>query len=197
MTSPIVLHGATAVITHRVRPERVEDYEHWAEEIVPLLRRAPGYLDRHRVLPVPGLTETYTIILRFDTAAHLKHWMTSPARTEWIEKVKPFLVTGNDFFIRSGLDFWFTPEKANAAVPTRWKQFLVSWSAVIPLSYTIPLFVRPLLESIGLGGKPSGDDRLRDGRPDFPVDLWGDAALHAAREALAVFVRPEPHEVRI
>ncbi len=33
----------------------------------------------------------------------------------------------------SGLDFWFTPEGAKAKLPTRWKQFLVTWSAIFPL----------------------------------------------------------------
>jgi hypothetical protein len=61
-----------------------------------------------------GLTETYTVIIRFDTAAHLQQWMESSTRARLIEKVRPLFVTGDDFFISSGLDFWFTPGGAKA-----------------------------------------------------------------------------------
>ena len=74
--------------------------------------------------------------------------MDSPARARLIEKVRPLLVTGDDFFISSGLDFWFTPGTAKAKVPVRWKQFLVTWSAIYPLVLGVPLLVRPLLGQV-------------------------------------------------
>ena len=55
---------------------------------------------------------------------HLQQWMYSADRRLLIEKVRPLLVTGDDFFIRSALDFWFTPEGAKAKLPVCWKQFL-------------------------------------------------------------------------
>jgi uncharacterized protein len=113
--------GATVVITHRVREGKHADYERWANEIAPLSRASPGHLDWHIVRPIPGLTETYTIIIRFDTRAHLQTWMESPIRARLIEKVQPLLLTGDDFFISSGLDFWFAPREAKAKVPVRWK----------------------------------------------------------------------------
>ena len=64
--------GATVVITHRVRGDKHADYERWLNEIAPLCRASPGHLDRHIVRPISGLTETYTVIIRFDTKAHLQ-----------------------------------------------------------------------------------------------------------------------------
>src|SRR5687767_4200295 len=101
--------GATVVITHRVRNDKHGDYEKWVEEIAPLAKAAPGHLDRHIVRPITRLIENYSVIIRFDTNTHLKEWMDSPTRARLIEKVRPLLVTGDDFFVRSGLDFWFTP----------------------------------------------------------------------------------------
>jgi antibiotic biosynthesis monooxygenase (ABM) superfamily enzyme len=146
------MEGATAVITHRIRPGQHAAYERYVDEISPRVESAPGYLDRHWIRPVPGLTETYTIIIRFDTPKNLKAWMTSPDRTHWIEKVRPLLVTGDDFRIRSGLDFWFTPEGAQAEVPVRWKQFLVTWSAIFPLAWGLPFLLGPLFAKAGWGG---------------------------------------------
>ncbi|MBU5636264.1 antibiotic biosynthesis monooxygenase [Geomonas sp. Red69] len=142
--------GATVVITHRLRENKQTDYEKWLEEIAPLCKASQGHLDWHIVRPIPGLTETYTVIIRFDTEAHLREWMESPTRVRLIEKVRPLLVTGDDFFISSGLDFWFTPVGAKARIPVRWKQFLVTWSAIFPLALGMPLVVHPTLHYLGI-----------------------------------------------
>jgi hypothetical protein len=147
--------GATVVITHRVRDDKHADYERWLNEIAPLCKASPGHLDWHIVRPISGLTETYTVIIRFDTTAHLRGWMESPTRARLIEKAQPLFVTGDDFFISSGLDFWFAPTGAKAKVPVRWKQYLVTWSAIYPLVLGVPLVVAPVL---GLLGVP--DNRL-------------------------------------
>jgi hypothetical protein len=142
--------GATVVITHRVREGKHADYESWLNEIAPLCRASPGHLDWHIIRPISGLTETYTVIIRFDTRAHLQDWVESPVRAGLVEKVRPLLVAGDDFFISSGLDFWFTPAGAKARLPVRWKQYLVTWSAIYPLVLGVPLVVTPVLRRLGI-----------------------------------------------
>ena len=142
--------GATVVITHRVRGGEQTLYEDWLNEIGPLCRSSVGHLDWQIIRPVSGLTATYTVILRFDTREHLQDWMNSQERKRLIEQVRPILAQDDDFFIRSGLDFWFTPEGAKACIPVRWKQFVVTWSAIFPLVLVVPLIVTPLLRQLGL-----------------------------------------------
>lgn len=144
--------GATAVINHRVREDRHAEYEDWVNEIAPLCRAAPGHLDWHLVRPIPGLTHTYTAIIRFDTIAHLRDWMESSTRANLIGKVRPLLAADDDFHISSGLDFWFTPAGTRARVPVRWKQFLATWSVIFPLVFGIPLLMEQLLQALGAGG---------------------------------------------
>jgi antibiotic biosynthesis monooxygenase (ABM) superfamily enzyme len=139
------IEGATVVITHRVRECKCADYESWSNEIAPLCKASKGHLDWHIIRPISGLTGTYTIIIRFDTRSHLQDWMESSTRSRLIEKVQPLLVTGDDFFISSGLDFWFTPERAKAKVPVRWKQCIVTWSAIYPLVLGVPIVIAPVL----------------------------------------------------
>lgn len=67
--------------------------------------------------------------------------MQSEARKQLIETVKPYLETDDQFVVKSGLDFWFTPEGAKARLPTRWKQFLIIWSAIFPLALSISRIV--------------------------------------------------------
>lgn len=149
-TNPVgtIEEGATVVITHRVRDGQYDAYERWLDEIGPKCRASIGHLDWQIVRPIAGLSATYTVVIRFDTREHLESWMGSPERKHLIEKVRPFLAKDDDFFVRSGLDFWFTPEGAKAKVPTRWKQFLVTWSAIYPLVLTIPLIILPLLRQL-------------------------------------------------
>jgi antibiotic biosynthesis monooxygenase (ABM) superfamily enzyme len=70
--------GATVVITHRVRDGQHAGYESWLKEIAPLCRASVGHLDWHIIRPISGLSDTYTVIIRFDTRAHLQDWMESP-----------------------------------------------------------------------------------------------------------------------
>src|SRR5436305_9764137 len=91
--------GATVVITHRVRSDKHADYEAWVDEIAPLSRSAPGHLDWHLIRPIPGATETYAVIMRFQTIEHVKSWMSSGERKRLIEKVQPLLVSEDDFYI--------------------------------------------------------------------------------------------------
>lgn len=142
--------GATVVISHRVRDEQLTEYEDWVKEIGATGRAAAGFLDSQIVKPVAGLTSTYTTILRFATREHLESWMNSPERARLIDKVRPLLAKDDEFFIRSGLDFWFTQDGAKAKIPVRWKQFLVTWSAIFPLSLGTSMAVVPLLHELGL-----------------------------------------------
>src|SRR5689334_17712308 len=117
--------GATVVITHRVHSDKHADYEAWLEEIAPPCRSAPRHLDWHLVRPIPGATDTYTVIIRFETTEHVRSWMDSIERKQLIERARPLLVGDDEFHISSGLDFWFTPAGAKAKVPVRWKQYLL------------------------------------------------------------------------
>ena len=149
-SSGTIDQGATVVITHRVREGQQAGYDDWMNEISSISRSADGLVDWQIIRPIAGLTATYTVILRFATRAQLQNWMNSPVRARLIDKVRPLLANDDEFFVRSGLDFWFTPEGAKAKVPARWKQFLVTWSAIYPLSLRISLAVTPLLHDLGL-----------------------------------------------
>src|SRR5258708_710777 len=137
-SSDTTASGATVVITHRVRESKEADYERWLSEIGPICGASPGHLDLQIIRPIIGLTTTYTIVIRFDTNDHLQQWIHSHDRRRLIEKVRPFLAADDDYTIRSGLDFLFMPSGASVKVPVRWKQFLITWSAIYPLTLGVP-----------------------------------------------------------
>jgi antibiotic biosynthesis monooxygenase (ABM) superfamily enzyme len=142
--------GATVVISHRIRPDKISEYELWLDEITPLCKATPGYLDWHIVRPIAGVSQAYTVIIRFDKTEHLQHWMGSSERERLIAKAQPLFAGADDYYFSSGLDFWFTPPGAKAKLPVRWKQYLLTWSAIFPLALGVPLVVLPALRSAGV-----------------------------------------------
>jgi len=140
--------GATVVITHHVLDGKQSQYEDWLNEIGPICRSFIGNIDWQIVRPIPNLTFNYTVIIRFDNIENLKAWMNSPARKNLIQKAKPLFAKDDKFYIASGLDFLFLKEHDQQKVPVRWKQYLVTWSAIYPLSIIIPLLVLPILKAL-------------------------------------------------
>ena len=136
-------HGRSAafVITHTVKAGAEQRYEEWTREILNAVSSYPGYLGREVFRPTAG-NRKYTIIVRFDTDEHLRNWTESDARKGFISRVSDLLEKGDQNEIRTGVDFWFTPE--GTRTPKAWKQFLITTTAVYPLSLIIPRLLTPL-----------------------------------------------------
>ena len=144
--------GASVVINHQILEGKQQEYEAWLNEIGPLCRNYEGHIDWQIICPVPNVTFTYTVILRFDSIENLKNWMHSQDRKNLINKVRPLLAKGDDYQINSGLDFLFAPKEETGKAPVKWKQFLVTWSAIFPLVLFTPLAVLPLLGLFHISG---------------------------------------------
>lgn len=154
--------GASVVITHHILDGKQQEYEKWLGEIVPLTRHSKGFIDHQIVRPIPGLTYIYTVIIRFDTIANLKKWMESDNRKKLIEKATPLFRKDDSYRIKSGLDFLFEDEN-KTKVPVRWKQFLVTWSAIYPLSLLVPMLLLPLLRLLKIPANHYSDGLLISG----------------------------------
>ena len=142
--------GASVVISHHILEGKQKQYDAWLDEIGPLCRKSVGNIDWQIIRPIPNLTFRYTVISRFDTIENLKIWMESADRKKFIEKAKPLFAQDDQYVIKSGLDFLFSPEHENQKVPVKWKQYFVTWSAIYPLSILVPLIVLPIAKAMGL-----------------------------------------------
>ena len=140
--------GATVVITHHILDGKQQEYEDWLNEIGPICRNSPGNIDWQIIRPIPNLTFAYTVIIRFDTIENLRGWIDSQERKDLIKKANPLFSKDDKYYIKSGLDFLFLSENEHAKIPVRWKQYLVTWSAIYPLSIFTPLLILPLLRAM-------------------------------------------------
>lgn len=142
--------GATTVISHRVKPNCRAAYEAWLQKIIPVSKSCPGHRGVQVIRPIEGVNTVYTILLRFASEPQALAWMHSADRARLIAETSELLEAADGFTVQSGLDFWFTPEEVRAKVPTRWKQFLLTWSAIYPLVSLLPLGLTPLLDALAM-----------------------------------------------
>lgn len=143
-------HGASAVISHRVDLAQQPAYEQWLTEISAACKASAGMLDWHLIRPIAGYTDTYTVVIRYDSELHLKQWLSSDIRQQLIAKVESLLSAKDSYQIKSGLDFWFATETGKVLLPKRWKQFLLTWSAIFPLVSGVSFLMIPLMDQAGL-----------------------------------------------
>jgi uncharacterized protein len=128
----------TTVIRQRPLPDAVERYEAWLKEIIPVAQSFAGHQSVSVIRP-QAASAAYTIVLHFDSIANLRRWLDSGARIHLVEKIKPYLREPEDVDIKTGFEFWFTPPPA--AKPAKpYKQFLITLSAIFPLTILVPGF---------------------------------------------------------
>lgn len=139
------------VISHTIKAGEEKRYEDWLADILGAVSSFPGYLGREIFRPAQG-TRKYTIIVRFDSHDHLNAWAESDQRKSYVSRVTDLLEKGDQHEIRTGVDFWFTPEGVRPPKP--WKQFLLTVSAVYPLSLILPRLLGSLFRVAPFLGHP-------------------------------------------
>lgn len=137
--------AVTVVIQHHVKPDAVPQYEAWLKEIARERSRFPGHMGVNVIRPHKPST-AYTVVLRFDSHEHLAGWIDSTTRRQLVDRAAPMLVDAESFEVHTGLEYWFTPAAVAPARAKAFKQFLVTLSAIYPLTQLVPKLLQPLRE---------------------------------------------------
>ncbi|MFZ0833433.1 MAG: antibiotic biosynthesis monooxygenase, partial [Mycobacterium sp.] len=87
----------TAVVTHRVAPEQVDDFLAWQERMRLAESRFPGFRGSELFRPIDGVQDEWTAMYRYDTSADLDAWLLSSERRQLLADGKKF----RDFKIRT------------------------------------------------------------------------------------------------
>jgi antibiotic biosynthesis monooxygenase (ABM) superfamily enzyme len=142
-----------AVITMRVRPDRVPDFRDWQERLVVAETRYPGFQGYRFEQPLPGIQDDWLAILRFDTEDNLQRWLDSPERQTLLREAEDFVEDTHLRVARTGFEPWFAGTDTRAQMPPAWKQTMVVLLALYPIAFLFGCFVqRPLL--LGRAGMP-------------------------------------------
>lgn len=132
----------TTVIQQRPKADAADRYENWLKEIIPVAQQFAGHRGVNVIRPHGG-SDAYTIVLHFDSVGNLRKWLSSATRAQLIEKIRPFLRAEEDVEIKTGFEFWFTPT-AGGKHAKPYKQFLVTLSAIFPMTVIVPWLLQPL-----------------------------------------------------
>jgi antibiotic biosynthesis monooxygenase (ABM) superfamily enzyme len=137
----------TLVIQHHILPGAAAAYEAWLKEIIPVAQGFAGHLGVNVLRPA-AQSNTYTVVIRFDNHEHLRQWVDSDARTGLISRVQPLLAKDEEIEITTGLEYWFTPPGGEQKRARPFRQFLVTLSAIFPLTVVVPWLLAPVLRSV-------------------------------------------------
>jgi len=139
----------TAVLTPLVRPGREPGYEEWLKGISASAEKFPGHCGVSIIRPKSTVHPEYVIILRFERYSHLKNWIESDIRKEWIERSHPLVQQPQDIQMLTGLETWFTlPDKTLKPAPPNYKMAVVTWLGVQAITILISYFLTPLLSKL-------------------------------------------------
>ncbi len=139
----------TVIISRRVKPGRVQEFEEWTSGILRQVSKFKGYYGVNIIPPSdPGNLE-YVVIFRFNSYKNLKRWEDSPIRSEWLERVRDLTEGDSDVRKLTGLEYWFrVPNKPLTTPPPRYKIVIVTFIALFPTILLVSLVLNPLLGTL-------------------------------------------------
>ncbi len=133
----------TVTVARRVAPGREPEFERWYDGIISAASRSPGFLGSGILRPHTA-DQDWHVVYRFADPESLARWESSEVRAEWLRKADD-LVEETAVSRVSGLETWFELPGRTAPAPARWKMFLVTLAAIVPLVLLMNLTVLPLL----------------------------------------------------
>ena len=136
----------TVVVTWHVRHGHEQEFDAWFREVSAAALRFPGHLGLN-VVHHDARESEYVIVFRFDTDEHLKDWMNSDVRREFLAKAEQFREEQPTYHVERGLEYWF--ETNDTKSPARWKMAIITVLGVWPVSILVTNALTPLI-----GGLP-------------------------------------------
>ena len=138
---------ASAVFSHRVQPEKEEQFHDWKRRLIEARSHFPGLLDSEMYEPVPGIQEDWIDIVRFDSSENLNAWFNSAERKQFLEEAKELSIDSSAHSVATGLENWFHLQEdegqSTPSIPS-WKQASLVLLALFPVALIVHLILRPL-----------------------------------------------------
>lgn len=144
---------ATLIVRHRIKAGHEQQYEMWLRRIIDTASRYAGHMGVNVVRSRSNGLPLFTCILHFSRTTYLQGWLDSSDRQELIAEVKPMLADGDRVEVLNAREFWFAPSSENIR-PPRWKQALLTFLIIMPLTLLVPQLLLPVFERVTWLGTP-------------------------------------------
>lgn len=139
---PKIAPGAvTVTIARTVTPESRDDFDRWCDEMVELVRRAPGCLGATTLAPSRD-GEAHHMVFRFIDAVHLRRWERSPERHALLERIDEMVVSER-VTVTPGEEAFFVALGEVGKRRTRVGAFVADLAWVYPLALVLSVLLAP------------------------------------------------------
>lgn len=137
---------STLIVRYKSTFDSAESHDLWHNSINKASENSEGFLDRTEL---PSLNEEAfsSVVLRFDTSENAKKWLKSGNRIELIESELIHL-SEKEEMIYDGDTSWFRIDAGKT--PGKWKQWVVAFLSVYPLTLVVPLAVGYIFEKFSI-----------------------------------------------
>lgn len=133
----------TVTVARRVAPGREEEFEEWLDGLLAAAGQFHGFLGGGALRP-GAVGGEWHVVYRFDSAATLAVWESSPERAAWLASAED-LVHDTKVARHTGLETWFSLPGRTAPAPPRWKMASVTLLAIVPLVMAMNVLLLPRL----------------------------------------------------
>jgi len=135
----------TLVVHHRVSSGHVAAYEEWLKRTVNKAATYPGHMGVSVIRPHEAAGDkVFTSVLRFASEADAQRWLDSDDRRKLVAEVLPLLEDGDQVQIQRENQFWFTPPREGVIQPPLWKQAVLTFCIIYPLTVILPWLWQPV-----------------------------------------------------
>lgn len=146
----IKMEPVTALIVRQVRPGRLNDFEEWLKGMNQAVKVFDGYLGTDLIRPRDAVHPEYVIVVRFDNYEHLRTFMGSTLRQEWLNKSEEMTLGEMEVQEQHGFESWFSLPDLPAASnpPAKFKMALLTILAIYPSLLVISTLTTFLLRGL-------------------------------------------------
>jgi antibiotic biosynthesis monooxygenase (ABM) superfamily enzyme len=141
---------ASSVIVHRVPADCAEQFLEWQRGITRTAETFPGYQATDVYPPTAPGQPDWVVVIHFDNASALQHWLDSPVRAEWTGKLPADIAAFRLKTLSSGFGPWFAGLVDGGGLPPHWKMALAVLLGLYPVVMVLTIFVSPHTSRLGL-----------------------------------------------
>ena len=146
---PKIAPGAvTVTIARTVKAECRQEFDSWCDDMVALVRAAPGCLGATTLAPSRD-GEAHHMVFRFIDAVHLRRWERSPARLSLLERIDD-MVLAERVTVTPGEDAFFDALGEVGKRRTRLGRFVSDLAWIYPLALTVSVLLAPAFAQLDI-----------------------------------------------
>ncbi|TLD72159.1 hypothetical protein FEM03_02040 [Phragmitibacter flavus] len=141
-------HSVTEIIRSEILPGMEDAYRAWTQKTQHTQSQFPGYRGVHVIAPIPGQSNEWTTLLRFDNLDNLDRWRHSSERATLLEEARLVIQRTEITRLDSPFPGWVPLDPTTGANPPKWKTGLLVLLGLYPVVILTIRFITPHLTAL-------------------------------------------------